>query len=734
MFKEPRIMSDQSFLQEFTDYSDIGNSRYEYQIFTGLHGRRELPNAGAIKFLMREFANYNKYSSLVHSLGRGDGLTVVFIESGLDGVSVVQLDGATEFRLVRQGVLHPVDVVSFGVVVSGVGTSRLGSGGGGGGGLGGTGQQVLQFQGFDHVRVPDHQSVGGLDVLERLVDGVDFLDTLVQSVLGSEHGTPLLHGLLHRQSDLGGQLDAVSVSDLVEVDDRFDTNVLRHRLERGAGGQLVSDGVGHGSAEHDQVQQRVGPQSVGTVHRGTGDFTTGQQTGHNFVFALVVLLDHFTRPLGGDTTHVVVDGGQNGDGFLGDVDPGEDVGGFRDTGQSFLEDVGGDVRQLQVHVVLFGADTSAFVDFHGDGPRHHVSRRQVLGRGGVSFHESFPFRVDEETTFTSSPFSDQAPGTVDTRGVELHELHVFKREPGSRRHGEPVTSTGVGRGTREVGTPVPTGGQHRLVGAESVDGPVFLVVGDDPDTLAVLHQQVGGEELDEEVGVVSERLPVQRVQQRVPGSVGDGTGSVGLATLTVLLRLTPESSLVDSAFVVSREGHPVAFQFVDGVGGFLGHVVDGVLVTKPIGTLDGVVHVPVPVVLVHVAEGGVDPPLGGDGVGSGGEQLRDTRRLEPVLSQAEGGPQTGTTGTDDDTVVFVVDHVVLLPHVLGGVDVLTLDVPDGLQDPAGRGKLSDSGQHTESELVEREVVARGRPWRKIFSEISRARPSCTWRDFVIPRQ
>lgn len=73
--------------------------------------------------------------------------------------------------------------------------------------------------------------------------------------------------------------------------------------------------------------------------------------------------------------------------------------------------------------------------------------------------------------------------------------------------------------------------------------------------------------------------------------------------------------------------------------------MDGVLVAEPVGTLDGVVHVPPPVVLGHVAEGGVDAALRGDSVRTSGEELGNTGRLEASLGEAEGGTKTGTTGT-----------------------------------------------------------------------------------------
>ena len=80
--------------------------------------------------------------------------------------------------------------------------------------------------------------------------------------------------------------------------------------------------------------------------------------------------------------------------------------------------------------------------------------------------------------------------------------------------------------------------------AETVEGAIFLVVSHDTLACAILHDQVNGEELDEVLGVVTQRLTVQGVEERVAGSVSSSAASVCLTALAILLRLTAESSLV----------------------------------------------------------------------------------------------------------------------------------------------------------------------------------------------
>lgn len=97
---------------------------------------------------------------------------------------------------------------------------------------------------------------------------------------------------------------------------------------------------------------------------------------------------------------------------------------------------------------------------------------------------------------------------------------------------------------------------------------------------------------------------------------------------------------------------------LDNRGGSLtGHVMDSILVAQPVRALDGIVHVPSPVILVHVAESSVDATLGGDSVTSSGKQLRDTGSVEASLGETKGGTETSTTGTDDEGIVLVVLNI-----------------------------------------------------------------------------
>ena len=83
------------------------------------------------------------------------------------------------------------------------------------------------------------------------------------------------------------------------------------------------------------------------------------------------------------------------------------------------------------------------------------------------------------------------------------------------------------------------------------------------------------------------------------------------------------------------------------------------LVSEPVRALDGVIHVPSPVIRLHVAKGRVDASLGGDGVAAGGEELGDDGGLEPLLNETESCSEAGTSSSNDDGIVLMVDDWVL---------------------------------------------------------------------------
>ena len=122
-------------------------------------------------------------------------------------------------------------------------------------------------------------------------------------------------------------------------------------------------------------------------------------------------------------------------------------------------------------------------------------------------------------------------------------------------------------------------------------------------------------------------------------------------SLAHVLRHPAERALVDLALFGAAERHAEMLELVDRLGRLAAQILDRVLVAEPVAALDGVVHVPLPVVGAHVAEARRDPALRRDGVRPRREDLGDARDLEAGLGNAHRGAEAAAAGTDDDGVV-----------------------------------------------------------------------------------
>ena len=241
--------------------------------------------------------------------------------------------------------------------------------------------------------------------------------------------------------------------------------------------------------------------------------------------------------------------------------------------------------------------------------------------------------------------------------VELDELHVLQRQAGAQHHRVAVAGAGMRGGRREVGATVTAGGEDDHLGAKAVDRAVIELEADHADAAAVLvHDEVDREELDEELGVVLESLAVERMKHGVAGPVGRSAGTLSRRSLAEIRRHAAERPLVDLAFLCARERHAPVLKLVDRLRRVLAKVFDGILVAQPVRPLHGVVHVPLPIVVAHVAERGGDAPLSRYRVRTRREHLGDAGGTQTGLRAADRGPQARPAGAHHHDIERVVGN------------------------------------------------------------------------------
>src|SRR5438270_12600729 len=112
--------------------------------------------------------------------------------------------------------------------------------------------------------------------------------------------------------------------------------------------------------------------------------------------------------------------------------------------------------------------------------------------------------------------------------MELHELHVLKRQPGTQHHGVAIARAGMRRGAGEMGPAIAAGGENRTRGTKAMDAAIIELPSHHPTASALLHDEVERKELNEEIHIVAQRLSIKRVQDGVSGAVGGRAGAQGL--------------------------------------------------------------------------------------------------------------------------------------------------------------------------------------------------------------
>ena len=118
---------------------------------------------------------------------------------------------------------------------------------------------------------------------------------------------------------------------------------------------------------------------------------------------------------------------------------------------------------------------------------------------------------------------------------------------------------------------------------------------------SAVAQEVERHPLDEELGARPHVALVKRMQHGVSGAVRRRAGAFHRA-LAVIAGMPPERTLIDFPVVEAIERHAEMLQLDHHLVRLAAHELDRVLVTEVIGTFHRVVHVPVPVVFLVVAE------------------------------------------------------------------------------------------------------------------------------------
>src|SRR5277367_2991515 len=125
------------------------------------------------------------------------------------------------------------------------------------------------------------------------------------------------------------------------------------------------------------------------------------------------------------------------------IDASENASRVDDTGKSLVDDLGREMLQVQVDVILLFADPPPLADLNRFGSADHVARGEVFLARRIFRHKPLALTVGEIATLAAGALRDQTAGAIDAGWVELNELHVLQRQPGTQYHGVAVAGARV---------------------------------------------------------------------------------------------------------------------------------------------------------------------------------------------------------------------------------------------------------------------------------------------------
>mmetsp|Transcript_5189 Transcript_5189/g.6776 ORF Transcript_5189/g.6776 Transcript_5189/m.6776 type:complete len:277 (-) Transcript_5189:520-1350(-) len=274
------------------------------------------------------------------------------------------------------------------------------------------------------------------------------------------------------------------------------------------------------------------------MNRSTSNFPGSEQARNSIVrfkvtVSVILGTEHFAKMIGGDTTHVVVNSGQHRNWFFGNIHTCKNGGSLTDSRQSLSKQVRWKMIQMQVDMILFRSDTASISDFHGHGTTDNITRSQILGRGSITFHETFSFTIAQNSTFSTAAFRNETSSTVNASWMELYELIILITKPLTHGHGIAITSASVCGCARKVGATVSPCGQDCVLGLDTMYGTVFHVHCHYTNTRTVIiHDEIQSKVFNKVGGVEGKRTPIQCVKHGVSSSIGSSRTTMGLSTLS----------------------------------------------------------------------------------------------------------------------------------------------------------------------------------------------------------
>jgi hypothetical protein len=168
-----------------------------------------------------------------------------------------------------------------------------------------------------------------------------------------------------------------------------------------AGLDSLGASQGGRAPEHDEIDQRVGAEPVGTVNGDAGCLAKGHQAGNDGVRVTILKRQHLAVIVGRYAAHAVVHGRDDRYRLPQDIDVGEYSALVERLRQALAQHRRIEVREVDVHVVLVGTAAAPLPYFLDHAPGDVVARREILLMRRIPLHKALALRVGQVGAFPS---------------------------------------------------------------------------------------------------------------------------------------------------------------------------------------------------------------------------------------------------------------------------------------------------------------------------------------------
>ena len=223
--------------------------------------------------------------------------------------------------------------------------------------------QIVEFQRFDQIGVPDETAVSDGHILKPLVDLGHCLDAFGEQCTITEHSGVALHRLLHFGAHLCGRRTALGMAEMVDAGECQISRILRQWAVRCVRLQIVLEVEAGGTAEHDKVDQRVGAKAVCPMHRNASRFANGIKAGHDNFRILTLFGNDLAVEIARNSAHVIVYGRADRQRLAGQIDTGKNLAAFGDARQTLGQHCWIDMVEMQEDMILVRTNAATFTDF-----------------------------------------------------------------------------------------------------------------------------------------------------------------------------------------------------------------------------------------------------------------------------------------------------------------------------------------------------------------------------------